>query len=87
MREDKYHFTLDRREFLKLVGGGIVVFFTTGDPLALQQRRGRGYPEDFNAYLRIGEDTVVYMSTPRLLCGLGSVWMERGLSLRRCLKT
>ena len=53
MRDNEYNFTLDRREFIKLMGGGIVIFFSTGDPLALQQRRRRGYPEDFNAYLLI----------------------------------
>jgi len=48
---------LDRREFMKLLGGGIVIFFAVDDPsLAQQRRRGQGYPEDFNAYLKIGED-------------------------------
>jgi nicotinate dehydrogenase subunit B len=51
---------LDRREFLKLAGGGIFIFFTAGSPwdlLEAQQRgAGREYPADFNAYLRIAED-------------------------------
>jgi isoquinoline 1-oxidoreductase len=52
---------LDRRQFLKLVGGGIVVCFSIPDAEALQERerrRGMGQelPEDFNAFLRIGED-------------------------------
>ena len=72
MRKDKYNFTLDRREFLKLVGSGIVVSFTTGDPLAPQQRRGRGYPEDFNAYLLIGEDG-------RVSCFTGKIEMGQGI--------
>jgi len=72
MNEDEYRFTLDRREFLKLVGSGIVVFFTTGDPFALPQRRGRGYPEDFNAYLRIGEDG-------RVTCFTGKIEMGQGI--------
>ena len=51
----------DRRQFLQLVGGGIVVCFSIPDSLALQERerrRGMGQelPEDFNAFLRIGED-------------------------------
>jgi len=49
-----------RREFMKLAGGGVFVFFTVGDPgdwLEAQQRAGgRDYPADFNAYLRIAED-------------------------------
>jgi nicotinate dehydrogenase subunit B len=72
MKKDDDHFTLDRREFLKLVGSGIVVFFTAGDPLLLAQRRGRGYPEDFNAYLRIGEDG-------RVTCFTGKIEMGQGI--------
>ncbi len=65
--------TLDRREFLKLMGGGIVILFTVGDSLALQQaRRRRGYPEDFNAYLRIGEDG-------RVSCFSGKIEMGQGV--------
>jgi nicotinate dehydrogenase subunit B len=51
---------MKRREFMKLAGGGVFVFFTVGDPgnwLEAQQRAGgRDYPADFNAYLRIAED-------------------------------
>jgi isoquinoline 1-oxidoreductase len=51
---------MKRREFMKLAGGGVLVFFTVGDSgdwLEAQQRReGRDYPTDFNAYLRISED-------------------------------
>jgi isoquinoline 1-oxidoreductase len=72
MRDDEYNFTLDRREFIKLMGGGIVIFFSTGDPLALQQRRRRGYPEDFNAYLLIGEDG-------RVSCFTGKIEMGQGI--------
>ena len=51
---------MKRREFMKLAGGGVFVFFTVGEPrewLEAQQRAGgRDYPTDFNAYLRIAED-------------------------------
>jgi isoquinoline 1-oxidoreductase len=52
---------LDRRQFLKVVGGGIAVCFSVPSSLAIQERarpRGPGQelPEDFNAFLRIGED-------------------------------
>ena len=51
---------MKRREFMKLAGGGVFVFFTVGEPwerLEAQQRPGgREYPSDFNAYLRIAED-------------------------------
>ena len=65
--------TLDRREFLKLLGGGIIISFSVGDLFALQERRrGRGYPEDFNAYLRIGEDG-------RISCFTGKIEMGQGI--------
>ena len=65
---------MDRREFLKLLGGGIFVLFTVGDSLTLAQtrRRGRGYPEDFNAYLRVGEDG-------RVTCFTGKIEMGQGI--------
>lgn len=67
MNEDKYvHLdfadiiadpNLTRREFMKCLGGGIIVFLWMGDSSILEaQGRGRGYPGDFNAYLRIGGD-------------------------------
>ncbi|HSD67147.1 MAG TPA: molybdopterin cofactor-binding domain-containing protein, partial [Vicinamibacteria bacterium] len=60
---------LDRRSFLKLVGGGIVVFFRIGSPDALAQRRG--YPTDVNAYLRIGEDGRVTVFSAKIEMGQG----------------
>ncbi|MBS3819102.1 xanthine dehydrogenase family protein molybdopterin-binding subunit [bacterium] len=68
-------FTLDRREFLKLVGGGIVVTFTLGETATLEslQRFGSRYPEDFNAYLRIGEDGRVSCLTGKIEMGQGII--------------
>jgi len=84
MNEDKYmeiDFSdivtdpnLSRREFLKLIGGGIIVLFCVGDASVLEaQRRGRGYPEDFNAYLRIGADGRVTCFTGKIEMGQGVV--------------
>lgn len=65
--------TLDRRKFLKSLGGGITILFVVGDPTAFMQGRGqRGYPEDFNAYLRIGEDG-------RVSCFTGKIEMGQGI--------
>lgn len=50
---------LDRREFLKLAGPGVFILFSIDriDSAEQQQRGGqRSYPDDLNAYLRIGED-------------------------------
>ena len=84
MKEDEYielDFTditfnphLTRREFMKVLGGGIVILFTIGDPSLLEaRRRGRGYPDDFNAYLRIGADGRVSCFTGKVELGQGVV--------------
>lgn len=70
--EDKQSFSLSRREFIKLVGGGIVIFYSVGDPLAFPQRsQGRDYPTDFNAYLRIGEDGRITCFSAKIEMGQG----------------
>ena len=69
---------LDRRSFLKLVGGGIVVFVRLGPGAALAQ--GRAYPTDINAYLRIGEDgrVTVGMRPDQTLQGELQPWRRGG---------
>ncbi len=49
---------LERRDFMKLLGGGIFILFTVNDwpDAAAQGRGGPSYPSDFNAYLNIAED-------------------------------
>src|SRR5208337_4336276 len=69
---------LDRRQFLQLVGGGIVVCFSISDSLALQEgERSRGMgqalPQDFNAFLRIGEDGRVSGFTGKVEYGQGVI--------------
>lgn len=61
---------LDRREFIKLTGGGIIIFFTTGYPLTAQRR---SYPTDINAYLRIKEDGRVECFTGKIEMGQGII--------------
>jgi isoquinoline 1-oxidoreductase len=68
----------DRRQFLQLVGGGIIVCFSIPDSLALQEgerRRGMGpeLPADFNAFLRIGEDGRVTGFTGKVEYGQGVI--------------
>jgi nicotinate dehydrogenase subunit B len=70
--------TTDRREFLKILGGGIFVFVALGDEELLAQRRGgRGFgqrtPSDFNAFLRIGENGRVSCFTGKIEMGQGIV--------------
>jgi len=66
---------LGRREFLKLMGGGIVILFAVGDPFSLeaQRQRGQQLPDDFNAFLRIGEDGRVSCFTGKIEMGQGVV--------------
>jgi len=65
--------TLERREFLKLAGGGLVVFFAVGDGLSAQEgARGGGYPDDPNAYLKVGPDG-------RVTCFTGKIEMGQGI--------
>jgi isoquinoline 1-oxidoreductase len=71
------HFPLDRREFIKLLGGGIIILVSSRDVEARQQQRRRrirpGLPEDFNAFLRIGEDGRVSCFTGKVELGQGVI--------------
>jgi len=62
---------LDRRDFLKAVTGGIVVFFSV-DPFASAQGR-REPPSDPNAYLKIGENGRVTVFTGKIEMGQGII--------------
>ena len=66
---------MNRREFLKIAGSGIFVFFTLGDALLLQEELwGREpLPTDFNAFLRIAEDGRVSCYTGKIEMGQGVV--------------
>ncbi len=71
-------FPLDRREFLKLLSGGITILFIVGDAEAFfQEARRRGFrpqlPEDFNAFLRIKEDGRVSCFTGKIEQGQGVI--------------
>ncbi len=83
MKEDHYmdidfkdntsDFRLDRREFLKLAGGGIFILFTIKDMSVFAQQRPRhSLPSDFNAFLKIGEDG-------RVTCFTGKIEMGQGI--------
>ena len=63
---------VSRRDFLKISGSGVFIFFATGavGAIAPQQRR-RGYPTDFNAYLKIGDDGRVALYCSKIEMGQG----------------
>jgi isoquinoline 1-oxidoreductase len=73
-KDGEIPFSLNRREFLKAVGGGIIIFFSTED-LNAQERRPSGpqeLPADFNAFLRIGANN-------RVTCFTGKIEMGQGI--------
>ena len=67
--------TMDRRDFLKNLGGGLIVVFSVGnysyifgDTVPPQEAE-----EDLNAYLRIGEDGRVTLFTGKIEMGQGPI--------------
>ena len=74
-KEMKPSFTFNRRSFLKSVGGGVVVLFTTAPGFSLAEESHAASAsggEGFNAYLRIGEDG-------RVTCFTGKIEMGQGI--------
>jgi len=70
---DDSFYSLNRRKFLQGIGGGIIIFFTVGDPMAQGQSGGGKERPDFNAYLRIGEDGRVTGFTGKVELGQGPI--------------
>ncbi len=65
---------LSRRDFVRLLGGGIIVLFNVDvSDLMGQEARTRGYPTDFNAYLRIAADGRVTVYSGKIEMGQGIV--------------
>jgi nicotinate dehydrogenase subunit B len=73
---DSSRYGMPRRDFFKLLGGGIIVFFlprcVTGgnQPAALKERE---LPNDYNAFLRIDEDGTVSCFTGKIEMGQGVI--------------
>lgn len=66
--------SLHRRDFIRLLGGGIIVLFNADlSDLMGQEARTRGYPTDFNAYLRIAGDGRVTIYSGKIEMGQGVV--------------
>jgi len=77
---DESALTVDRREFLKAAGGGIVILISLGDLIGAEaqerpgRRRGGGrIPSDFNAFLRIAEDGKVTGYSGKIEMGQGVI--------------
>lgn len=70
-------YPLSRRDFLKRLGGGIIILWMLPNKivpsLEAQAQYAASYPSDFNAYLRIGEDGRVSCFTGKIEMGQGIV--------------
>jgi nicotinate dehydrogenase subunit B len=70
-----YRFDLDRREFFKFLGAGVLVVSVLKPPLTAQesggarQRRGDSLPKEINAWLHIGENGRVTVYTGKAEMG------------------
>lgn len=67
---------MKRRNFFKLMGGGILIWFSPldfFDILALPQAQRRSLPKDFNAFLLVGEDGTVTGFTGKIEMGQGPI--------------
>ena len=78
MDEARPAVALRRRDFLKTLGGGLIVVATLsldGEELLQEQARrgGQSAPADFNAYLRVGEDGRVTCYTGKIEQGQGAM--------------
>ncbi|HUY83426.1 MAG TPA: molybdopterin cofactor-binding domain-containing protein, partial [Steroidobacteraceae bacterium] len=66
------HGGFDRRRFLLLAGGGVVVALVgLGADVVLRRRGEFAYPDDLNAYLRIGKDGRVTVFSGKIEMGQG----------------
>ena len=66
---------IDRRDFLKRMGGGIIIILSLSDFLEVHGDilQGRPMPEDLNVYLRIKEDGRVDCYTGKIEMGQGII--------------
>ena len=65
---------MDRRGFMRKIGGGLVIAFSVSDfPLLASKRADMADEPDVNAYLRIAEDGRVTLYTGKIEMGQGPI--------------
>src|SRR5664280_3497466 len=67
---------MPRRDFFKILGGGIFIFvrpWKVLDFIGLPGEQARGVPKDYNAFLRIAEDGTVTCFTGKIEMGQGII--------------
>ena len=71
--KQRYHFTLDRRKFFKLSGGGLVVAFVLNDLISLGNDSisppDPSQPDSVDAWIHIDEDGTVNVFTGKVEVG------------------
>jgi isoquinoline 1-oxidoreductase len=75
-KSDKGSGDIKRRDFFKLLGGGILIFFNPLDIpelVNLPPEQARSLPKDFNAFLHIAEDGSVSCYTGKIEMGQGII--------------
>lgn len=85
MKNEKYYrdevpennptFEVDRRDFMKLLGGGLFIYFQLGDFLkgvSAEAEQRRSVPTDYNAFIHIAEDG-------KVTCLIGKIEMGQGI--------
>ena len=76
MNHNDERFTLKRRTFMKMLGGGIFIFFRPWeavDLLSIPAEQARTLTKDYNAFLRIAEDGTVSCYTGKIEMGQGVI--------------
>ncbi len=74
--DEKVMIPLHRRDFFRLLGGGLYVLFQIGDPFnifAAEAQQRRSLPDDFNAFLHVHEDGKVSCFTGKVEMGQGTI--------------
>ncbi|MEI6048331.1 MAG: molybdopterin cofactor-binding domain-containing protein [Bacteroidota bacterium] len=67
---------MPRRDFFKILGGGIIIFFQPWnaiDLFGLPAEQARSLPKDYNAFLRIAEDGTITCYTGKIEMGQGII--------------
>jgi nicotinate dehydrogenase subunit B len=67
---------IPRRDFFKILGSGIIIFFhpwSAIDLLGLPAEQARSLPKDYNAFLQIAEDGTVNCFTGKIEMGQGII--------------
>ena len=76
MIQNSEHHGMPRRDFFKILGGGILIFIRpwgTLDLIGAPAEQARGVPKDYNAFLRIAEDGTVTCYTGKIEMGQGII--------------